>query len=279
MKLGYTEFSFGYAFTENLIRSSAAGPKTAPVFPNLSQEAYLGYDVKIDLPGLPLFFQYKLPELMTRDTAREIATYNLLGLTTPFFRMPLMPSGLSRQHELLIKLEKKYPNAVFYASPRMQNGQAFNSAYVKGKVHRRSVFFSPTGIGPLPDPKAHSIAYRDGLAQAWLCSEPKEIASTSFEALEHRILADFEQTRFHTLRAAAPEVRELMRAIVSTPMREAEASIAEQVRARRVTEAPIAAQPLEQPVEDILVAREMARIDLGVELMLAQPREAAADLS
>src|SRR5690606_7287278 len=135
-----------------------------------------------------------------------------------------MPSGLSRQHELLIKLEKKYPNAVFYASPQMQNGRAFNSAYAKGEVHRKSVFFSPNDIGPLPDPKAHSIAYRDGLAQAWLCSEPKEIAVASFEALEHRILSGFEQTRFHTLRAAAPEVRELVRSVVSAPMREAEAS-------------------------------------------------------
>jgi hypothetical protein len=71
MRLGYTEFSFGYAFTENLIRSSATGPKTAPIFPNLVQEAQKGFDVRIDLPGLPLFFQYKLPELMRRDCARD----------------------------------------------------------------------------------------------------------------------------------------------------------------------------------------------------------------
>jgi hypothetical protein len=278
MKLGYTEFSFGYAFTENLVRSSAVGPKTAPVFPNLSQEANLGYDVKIDLPGRPLFFQYKLPELMTRDTAREIATYKLSGLTTPFFRMPLMPSGLSRQHELLMKLEKKYPNAVFYASPKMRDGRAFNIAYAKAEVHRKSLFFSPNDIGPLPDPKAHSIAYRDGLAAAWVCSEPKEVPATSFEVLEQQVRTDFEQTRFHTLRAAAPELRELVRSVVSGAMREAESSIAEHVRARTLTEAPTAVQPSEQPVEDILVAREMARVDLGVELMLAQPREAAADL-
>jgi len=39
MKLGYSEFSFGYAFTENLIRSSPKAPNGAPVFPNLVQEA------------------------------------------------------------------------------------------------------------------------------------------------------------------------------------------------------------------------------------------------
>ena len=45
MKLGYTEFSFGYAFTENLIRSMPSGPTGAPFFPNLLQEAQLGYDI------------------------------------------------------------------------------------------------------------------------------------------------------------------------------------------------------------------------------------------
>lgn len=50
MKVGYTEFSFGYAFTENLIRGSASAPTGAPVFPNLVQEATLGYDVRIDDP-------------------------------------------------------------------------------------------------------------------------------------------------------------------------------------------------------------------------------------
>jgi hypothetical protein len=275
MKLGYTEFSFGYAFTENLIRSSATGPKTAPVFPNLVQEARVGYDVKIDAPGLPLFFQFKLPEIMKRETAREIATYNLPGLTTPFFRMSLMPSGLSRQHEVLIELEKKYPNAVFYASPRMQDRRAFNRAYVRANVHRASVLFSPSDIGLFRDRKAHSVAYRDGLAVAWVCSEPMEISVTSFEKLEHQVLLNFEKPKFRTLRAATPEMRELVRSVVSAPMREAEASIAEQIRTRSAPEAPGIAQPLEQPVEDLLVTREMARIDLGVELMLAQSRETA----
>jgi hypothetical protein len=244
------------------------------VFPNLLQEARKGYDVRIDLPGLPLFFQYKLPELMKRDTAREIARYNLAGIRIPFFRMPLMASGLSRQHELLIKLEKKYPKTVLYASPRMQDRRAFNLAYVNGEVHRRSVFFSPKDIGPLPDPKAHSIAYRDGLPYAWLCSEPKEITATDFPTLEHEVVSSFARSRFLTLRVAAPEMRELIRSVVSTPMREAEASIAAQIRARWA-ERRDAAGPQEEPIDDILVAREMARIDLGVELVVAQPRDAS----
>jgi hypothetical protein len=73
MKVGYTEFSYGYAFTENLIRSSSVAPLGAPVFPNLLQEGQSGFDVQINFPGVPLFFQYKLPEVMLRGTAYEIS--------------------------------------------------------------------------------------------------------------------------------------------------------------------------------------------------------------
>lgn len=140
-----------------------------------------------------------------------------------------MPSGLSRQHELLINLEKKYPKTVLYASPRMQDRRAFNVAYANGEVHRKSIFFSPKDIGYLPDPKAHSIAYRDSMSYAWLCSEPKEIRATTFETLSQEVLHRFEQPRFQTLRAAATEMRQLVRSVVSDPMRQAEASIAAQI--------------------------------------------------
>ncbi|WP_416797639.1 hypothetical protein [Ciceribacter azotifigens] len=87
MKAGYTEFSFSYAFTENLIRGSATPPPSgASVVPNLAQEATLGYDVQIGFPAFPLFFQYKLPKLMTRASAFELANGLCPGLTLDFFR-------------------------------------------------------------------------------------------------------------------------------------------------------------------------------------------------
>jgi hypothetical protein len=85
MKIGYTEFSFGYAFTENLIRASSTSPVGAPVFPNLIQEAQAGLDVRIDFPACPVFFQYKLPELMTSRRAKEVSKYRLPGIRPRFF--------------------------------------------------------------------------------------------------------------------------------------------------------------------------------------------------
>jgi hypothetical protein len=94
MKIGYTEFSYGYAFTENLIRSTASAPMGAPVFPNLIQEAQTGYDIHLNFPGVPLFFQFKLPELMRKSTAYEIAKCNCVGLNVPFFRISSVGLGL-----------------------------------------------------------------------------------------------------------------------------------------------------------------------------------------
>ena len=156
-QLEYSEFSFGYAFTENLIRSSATGPSSAPRFPNLVQEGGLGYDVEIDDGGVPVFFQYKLPERMVRPTAREISDHRLdkEGLAVPFFRMYLMKTESSRQHELLIELEKEHAGSVFYAAPFIVGRTAFDHAYAGASVHLQSALFSPREIGSLPGGERH----------------------------------------------------------------------------------------------------------------------------
>lgn len=127
------------------------------------QEATLGYDVRINFPAVPLFFQYKLPELMTRASASEIANGKCPGLTLEFFRIALMRRDVSDQHQLLIDWEVRYPGQVFYAAPCLRDSPAFNSAYNTASVVSRSILFSPAQIGPLPDDEVHTIAYKPGL--------------------------------------------------------------------------------------------------------------------
>jgi hypothetical protein len=275
MKLGYSEFSFGYAFTENLIRSSLAAPTGAPIFPNLVQEAKLGYDVNINLPGLPLFLQYKLPVLMTRNTAAEISKYNIPGLTTPFFRMPLMRRDLSQQHQRLIALEVKFPGTVLYASPALHNLDEFNRAYDKAGVHQRSVFFSPTSIGSLTDDKDHSVAYQLGSPVAHFCSEPREIKAIIYDDLAGDAHELFLRPQYRVLETSALELRNTVRTLVSAQMKRAEAGLSERINARRSIGLETARLPqrTEQVIENILVAREMARVDLGVDVMIAQPHQ------
>ena len=165
-QLEYSEFSFGYAFTENLVRSSTSGPSSAPCFPNLVEEGGLGFDVKIEEGGVPTFFQFKLPERMVRGTAAEISKHGLdvEGLPLPFFRLYLMKKESSRQHELLVELEEKYSNSVFYAAPFIVGRTVFNHAYAAVSVHEQSALFSPREIGRLPDGEQHVVAFHPQLS-------------------------------------------------------------------------------------------------------------------
>ena len=272
MTLGYTEFSFGYAFTENLMRLTAR-PAGAPIFPNLVQEGKWGYDVKINFPGCPLYFQYKLPVLMVRNSAAEITKHSLPGLTTPFFRMPLMRTNLSAQHQNLINLENGSPNAVFYAAPGMPDLNAFNDAYNSAKVHCRSVFFSPKEIGSLPDDKQHVIAYSSELNRAWLRSVPRPVTALRCEDIEIYVRHSFEEPGYRTLEAAVRSIREKMLPLVPSKIRDAQAAIWEHVRMRRtvLSDRMDDDAATQHVVEEILVYREIARVGLGIDLIIAQP--------
>ena len=274
MKLGYTEFSFGYAFTENLVRSTANRPAGAPVFPNLIQEGQLGYDVQIDFPGCPLYFQYKLPELMVRNSAAEIKKHALSGLVVPFFRMALMRNDLSAQHRNLISLENRSPNSVFYAAPCLSSLREFNDAYNSANVHRRSVLFSPKEIGPLLDSKQHVIAYGSDLNWAWLHSEPQYVTAMRWDDIEIHLRHAFEERRYQTLESTVISVRNEMLPLVPRRIRDVEEAIRQRIRMRRpmLPDRTARFDPYVQDiVEWILVYREIARVGLGLDLIIAQP--------
>lgn len=274
MRVGYTEFSYGYAFTENLIRSSSTAPVGAPVFPNLVQEGQSGFDVRINFPGTPLFFQYKLPELMRRGTAFELAKWSCPGLTVPFFRVSLMRSDISRQHKLLMDLEARYPSCVFYAAAHLRNIREFDQAYAAAAIAQQSTFFSPTEIGTLPDNKVHTIAYRPGLPTAYYCSEPKHIKAQTFDDLVTHLSSELQPGRVRVTLESARAVRESVLELASPAMREAQGAIEARIRASRarITGALGRSAAEEQVVTEILVTREVARVDLGVEFVLAQRR-------
>ena len=278
MKVNYSEFSYGYAFTENLIRSTSSGAGGAPYFPNLIEEGSLGFDVHVESSGCPWFFQFKLPELMVRDTAKEISKYSLSGIRTPFYRMYLMKRSVSKQHELLMKLEEDWPRAVYYSTPSIPSWSKLNHAYASADVHRQSVLFSPTKIGELPDDGQHSIAYTSDANCAWLCSDPQEIGAHRIE--EIYLLHDLRHDNppFSQLRPAVSAVGETVLPMVPRPLREAVSDIRERIRDRRTSVRDRSAGDVgvefdpdfDRVLEDLLVYRELSRVGLGVELLVSQ---------
>jgi hypothetical protein len=189
----FSEFSFGYALTDNLINGGLLyGVGGAPVFPSLYDEGRPsgGYDVKLPVRGAPLFLQFKIPQVVTRASVYFPTNY-----TTPYYRMHLRPASHSTQHQSLLEHERR-GRLVFYAAPVFHTTGALNTGFDRKEVPRQSIFVRPSQIGSLDD-QPHFVAYGQGQNVAWLYSEPRQ--------LEGRIDSDkFFSDIQRSVRAAQP---------------------------------------------------------------------------
>ena len=159
MRPEFTEFSFGYAITDSISRS-LGGFDIAPVFPNLFAEGQPagGYDVAIQINGVPMLLQFKVPEVLTRHSRRRPEGFGL-----PYYRMHLHPYRHSEQHRLLLEHQQE-GRQVFYVSPRFSTTAELNVHYLAGNVWFNSFIIAPRDIGDLPDDDDHCIAYgADGI--------------------------------------------------------------------------------------------------------------------
>jgi len=174
MRPGITEFSYGYAITEEIIRNQRHFIVGAPIFPSLIQEGCEGgYDLKLNRIGFPLFLQFKLAHLMVRNTAYEIQYYGLLSL--PFYRMYLMPLKLSEQHNMLLDLDNGN-NEVYYVAPFFTTQEELNNHYAANRVLQNSFLIKPNSIGILPDDNDHHVSVEQYSTFGYLFSdEPKKI--------------------------------------------------------------------------------------------------------
>jgi hypothetical protein len=200
-----SEFSYGFALTNEIV--GWVPITAAPLFPSLIEEGKVGggYDVKLDLPGIALYLQFKRADCMTRSTAREISKY-YLPLSLPFYRFKIAEAANSDQHELLLALDDG-TCSVFYAAPRFHKIPEINAAWTSNTVASRSIFVAPSQIGTLDD-APHHVAF-DG-KKAWACSDPEEIAyldSTHLvERLNERLHAETRPLR-ETIPALVQHIR------------------------------------------------------------------------
>lgn len=190
MKPDISEFSYGYAVTEELVAKAGAKVIGAPIFPSLYEEGQKGggYDVKIPVKGSPIFLQFKLSDQLKRSSAKE----HLAGLVgVPYYRMHLRPLKHSDQHDLLLDLEKS-GETVLYIAPEFHLPEELNAFYLARTVVNNSAAFSPLDIGPLPDENEHYVVFERGASFGYRCSvEPKKVSRVNVRdgfksALEQR---------------------------------------------------------------------------------------------
>lgn len=189
MKPDFSEFSYGYAVTEELISKHKAAVIAAPLFPSLYDEGKAGggYDVKIPLVGKPVFLQFKLSDQLERSNSKEYKS-GLLGL--PYYRMHIRPAKHSDQHNLLLDLEAS-GESVFYIAPEFHLPAELNFFYLNRSVVVNSAAYSPQVIGPMPDDDEHYIVFERGASIGYRCSdEIKEVPKFSLANGLQPILAE-----------------------------------------------------------------------------------------
>ena len=195
MRPDLSEFSYGYALTENMIQWVGTSLTAAPLFPSLLTEGQPGggWDVQLQFQGVPLFLQFKLSDYMIGPRTIE-STEGLLQ--PPFYRMHLRPLRHSQQHRMLLDLESagvaNTNNLVFYAAPAFHTTTELNDAYASREVVKRSVFFRPSAIGNLPDDQDHHVAFQIATAPfpgmtAYRLSHPVDVEVTTSDLLAKEI--------------------------------------------------------------------------------------------
>ncbi len=191
MKPNISEFSYGYAVTEELVHWQGTNITAAPVFPSLYQEGQPGggWDVVLDRAGIPLFIQFKLSDCMSRRSAYECWKGWFIP---PFYRMHIRPGRFSHQHEMLVDLENA-GNEVYYSAPAFHEPWELNEAYLNHDVNNRSIWVRPSWIGSLPDDWDHHVAFQQPGGKRF-CSESRPIEDRAdFNSFSTRIVSSMKE--------------------------------------------------------------------------------------
>ena len=165
MKAQFSEFSYGFAYTDALIRR-IGGISAAPVFPSLRDEATKGWDVRLNYPGYPVFLQFKLSDRLERTYAKYWPYYR-----RPYFRVDITPLTRSRQHNLLKKLADSGVGRVSYEAPLFYQTREFDDAYTSDNIIDRSISIPVSKLEYLTDNEVHHITFIGPSNPSWHTDE------------------------------------------------------------------------------------------------------------
>jgi hypothetical protein len=204
----FSEFSYGYAMTDNILHSGLPHSPHSPVFPSLFAEGTSGggYDVKIPLRPVPIFLQFKIPQVVRRRSDQMPP-----GFAVPYLRMHLRTKR-PNQHQLLLDLEAR-GKLVYYVVPDFWTTRTLDRHFIEQRVPARSWYISPSRIGPL-DSDPHYVAYRLGNDTAWRHSKPHLLngqfgAENFAKDLDHAVATAERQEPLSFFQRTAREILEL----------------------------------------------------------------------
>jgi hypothetical protein len=187
----FSEFSYGYALTEDLIIGQGTTVSIAPIFPSLIEEGQIGFDVLLERNGIPLFLQFKLAHHIVRRTAFEVRNG---FFEPPLYRMHLRCRDETNQHSLLLDLESE-GNEVYYSAPAFHLREQLDEAYRLRHVWDRSFQIKPSEIGALSQEDHHVSFQKPGQWRVFSAESSRGGESLDSKAVSNNLARDLREKR------------------------------------------------------------------------------------
>jgi hypothetical protein len=154
MKSEFSEFSYGFALSFEIMNGLGSAISGTPLFPSLFEEAQKGYDVDFTLAGWPLFLQFKLADYLSIGNSKQYSFYG-----SPYFRFSIRPINKSKQHNLLKDLSKEEPE-VYYVAPSFYKLVSLNDLFKSVSIFMQSVFVPLTDLPSIHGNEQHCVTFR-----------------------------------------------------------------------------------------------------------------------
>ena len=142
----FSEFTYGFALTYELVNLSSLPLAFTPVFPSLLREGSAGggYDVQIPAgSSTGLFLEFKACQKISRRRANIREVQN--GMATPFLRLPLRKERSYAQHDQLLKLDNAGAY-VAYVGPAFAETVVLNDHFFNRRTAANSLWVRPSEI-------------------------------------------------------------------------------------------------------------------------------------
>ncbi|MFF5077356.1 hypothetical protein ACFY36_09900 [Actinoplanes sp. NPDC000266] len=193
----FSDFSYGYAAIRQAESdlNAAFGPSGPPLQPSLRDEASLGWDVGLLVPGCIVFMQFKLSEFITRGHP-DSPTWS--AVNAPHYRFAVNTNH--HQFEALSLLERRLRRSrvfgtVLYLAPRFSMHSEFDRAYRGGTVLENSMIASPQEFTRMPPDWHYYVT--DVYGSTSILSDPTPVESpTTWQGVQAGVRQRSRNTSF-----------------------------------------------------------------------------------
>lgn len=173
-KANFSESSFGFAYTHELVSLWWNHLIKGPYFPSTRKEGMKGggYDVKLTTRGFVYCVQFKRSEWIDSPLGREVE-----HISSPYWRFGIGGRKNKKgpdQHEALLALEKRGAR-VEYVVPKFIKRCCLDGFFIEKELQKKVFRLKPSVIKKLPDDEKHFILSDPSWTVIKRCSESVDL--------------------------------------------------------------------------------------------------------